>query len=228
MKLNVFRGLILLAMFAAAPVVAQPPEGPPPGRGPRDGERPPRRDDDFRPPVPPLVAALDTDRDGEISAEEIANAATTLKTLDRNGDGKLTPEEIRPMPPRDGFGPPEGRGPDGRRPDGPRPEGDRPRPDGERPNPRGGDAEAFLERFMSQDKNGDGKVSKDELPEERLRMLEFADRDGDDAVSRDEARQMIERFRQRGPAEGARGERPRGEGNRGDRPRGERPPRDSE
>jgi Ca2+-binding EF-hand superfamily protein len=47
--------------------------------------------------------ALDTNHDGEISAEEIANAPTSLKTLDKNGDGQITSDEVAPQ-----FG---GRGP---------------------------------------------------------------------------------------------------------------------
>ena len=46
----------------------------------------------------PVLAALDTDHDGEISASEIQNAAAALKTLDRNGDGKLTQDELLPDP----------------------------------------------------------------------------------------------------------------------------------
>ena len=52
---------------------------------------------------------------GSIDATEIANAAVALKTLDKNGDGKLTGDEIRP--PRGPGGP---GGPGG---------GDRPRPE---------------------------------------------------------------------------------------------------
>jgi len=53
-----------------------------------------------RPPPPhPLLVALDTDGDGELSAEEIANAATSLRKLDKNGDGKITRDELRPPPP---------------------------------------------------------------------------------------------------------------------------------
>ena len=37
---------------------------------------------------------LDTDRDGELSAEEIRNAPAVLKAADQNKDGKLTPEEV--------------------------------------------------------------------------------------------------------------------------------------
>ncbi len=70
-------------------------------------------------PVPPFVAALDTNKkDGVISADEIANAPTALKTLDKNGDGKLTRDELRPpRPPQDG-GPESGDG----KPPGPPPE----------------------------------------------------------------------------------------------------------
>lgn len=62
------------------------------------------------PPAPPrgpgrggfggldLVAtALDSDRNGEISAEEIAKASTSLMTLDKNSDGTITEDEVRPM-----------------------------------------------------------------------------------------------------------------------------------
>jgi len=48
---------------------------------------------------PPIVAALDANGDGVISAKEIANAATALKALDRNNDGKITREEAVPRPP---------------------------------------------------------------------------------------------------------------------------------
>jgi hypothetical protein len=46
--------------------------------------------------VNPVLAALDADHDGVISAAEIANAAAALKTLDRNHDGYLTPGELLP------------------------------------------------------------------------------------------------------------------------------------
>ncbi len=47
----------------------------------------------------PILAALDADGDNEISAAEIAGASAALKKLDRNTDGKLTTDELRP-----GFG----------------------------------------------------------------------------------------------------------------------------
>jgi hypothetical protein len=44
----------------------------------------------------PVLASLDTDGDGEISATEIANSAASLKRLDHNGDGILTADELIP------------------------------------------------------------------------------------------------------------------------------------
>ena len=41
-----------------------------------------------------MVGALDANHDRVIDAEEIANASAALKGLDKNGDGKLTPEEF--------------------------------------------------------------------------------------------------------------------------------------
>jgi hypothetical protein len=71
---------------------------------PADAPVPPA--DDAHPrPVVPVMLALDANADGALSAAEIANAATSLKALDVNGDGKLTPDELRPLPPE---GAPEG------------------------------------------------------------------------------------------------------------------------
>jgi hypothetical protein len=86
-------------------------QGPPPNAGP-SGPRGPGR---HRPPPPPIIAALDANHDGVIDEAEIANASAALKTLDKNGDGKLTMDEL--MPPR----PPRGEGPG--HPPGPPPGG---------------------------------------------------------------------------------------------------------
>ena len=84
-------------------------QGPPPA-GP--GSRGPRF---HRFPPPPLFAALDANHDGVIDQAEIANASAALLKLDKNGDGKLTPDELMPPRPRpgEGFGPPPGPPPDG-------------------------------------------------------------------------------------------------------------------
>lgn len=46
--------------------------------------------------VIPALAALDADHNGEISEAEIENAPAALRKLDRNGDGKLTSDEVTP------------------------------------------------------------------------------------------------------------------------------------
>ncbi len=71
----------------------------------------------------PIIEALDLNKDGVIDAEELAKASESLKKLDKNGDGKLTPDEFRPMRPGGAGGPGGGRGgpggPGGRGPGGP-------------------------------------------------------------------------------------------------------------
>jgi EF hand len=68
----------------------QPPMFGPPGPGPGG----------HRPPPLPLVMALDTNHDGIIDSNEIANAPAELLTLDKNHDGRLTPDEyLPPLPP---------------------------------------------------------------------------------------------------------------------------------
>jgi Ca2+-binding EF-hand superfamily protein len=44
----------------------------------------------------PVLAAIDTNHDGIISKDEIAAAPTTLKSLDKDGDGQLSASELRP------------------------------------------------------------------------------------------------------------------------------------
>lgn len=77
--------------------------------------------------MPPVLVALDTNKDGELSAEEIAAATASLKTLDKDGDGKLSREEMfGSMGPR-----PDGKGGKGEG------EGRPPREGGKRPGPQG-------------------------------------------------------------------------------------------
>jgi hypothetical protein len=70
-------------------------DGPPGGGGPGGPGR------HHRPPPLPIVMALDVNHDGIIDSNEIANASAELQTLDKNGDGKLTPDEYLPPLPKD-------------------------------------------------------------------------------------------------------------------------------
>ncbi|HVM59506.1 MAG TPA: hypothetical protein VMV72_01455 [Verrucomicrobiae bacterium] len=69
--------------------------------GPRPSDLPADDAEGPHPPVPPIVSALDTNHDGIIDSNEIANASAALKTLDKNGDGKLRPDEYMGRPPHD-------------------------------------------------------------------------------------------------------------------------------
>jgi hypothetical protein len=84
------------------------------GPQPPGNSRPPRHGapgmNGHRPPPSPLVGVLDANHDGVIDADEIANASKALLKLDKNGDGKLTPDEFAPPPRREGN---SGAGPDG-------------------------------------------------------------------------------------------------------------------
>lgn len=70
-----------------------------PGNGQNGQNGPPTRG--HRPPPPAIIAAIDANHDGVITAEEMANAPSVLKALDKNGDGVLTPDEfVGHHPPR--------------------------------------------------------------------------------------------------------------------------------
>src|SRR5690349_8395512 len=96
MKLQTTIVCCLLGLGAALTFAQDAPDRPPregrpggPGPGPGGGPR-------F---IMPVMEVLDANHDGVIDETEIANASTALKKLDKNGDGKLTPEELRPPRP---------------------------------------------------------------------------------------------------------------------------------
>ena len=116
-KSIIISGALLLAASSLSFAEDAGPGGPPPGQpgGNQDGPR--------RPPQP-LLHLFDANHDGVIDADEIANAPAALKALDKNGDGQLTADELRP--PRGPGGPGGPGGPkDGK---GKKGGGDRPAP----------------------------------------------------------------------------------------------------
>ena len=102
--------LTLAAVLGALSLTAyaQDAGGPPQG-GPGGGPGGPGGPGGHR-PVPAIIAALDANHDGVIDADEIANASAALKTLDKNGDGKLTRDEFMGKPPGRPPGGGEGQG----------------------------------------------------------------------------------------------------------------------
>ena len=126
---------IALALVASALNAQEQPQRE--GRPPREGGQPGGPGGDHHRPVPPLIAALDANHDGVIDEQEIANAPVALKKLDKNGDGKLTMDELMPPHPEGDSRRPGGD--QGRRPPG---GGDRPG----RPRPEGGKEQSTRQR----------------------------------------------------------------------------------
>lgn len=109
MKTSFLLPVVVTLTLVAAPLMAQDGRPPRPEReGGERGERGERgreggREGMFQ-RISPLMTALDSNTNGVIEAEELTNATTSLKKLDKNGDGKLTEDELRPTPPTRGAG----------------------------------------------------------------------------------------------------------------------------
>lgn len=182
-------GMMFLALAMSASAVAQPPQE---GRR-SEGGGPFGQPPGMRGRFPnPLMDALDKDRDGELSEEEIDGAVSALKSLDRNKDRKLDGSEIRPSMEGmgrggfgGGFGGPGGQGGGG----------------------GGGGGDAMVERMMAMDADKDGKLSKAEIPERLQPTLERGDKNQDGFLDREEI-QAIARERSGQPGPGGQGPRP--------------------
>jgi hypothetical protein len=61
------------------------------------------------------------------------------------------------------------------------------------------DPDAFVDRIYMNDKNGDGKVSREEMPERMRQLLDLGDDNNDNAISRREAESIFRRMSQRDP-----------------------------
>lgn len=138
--------LTLAALLGAAiPSVQAQPEG---FDGPPDGGKM---------PAIPIMSALDVDTNGIIDSNEIANASKELLTLDKNGDGKLSADELKPQFPN---GAPPDMPSDFKFPVLPIMKALDTNGDGELDAAEIANAPAALKTL---DKNGDGKLTRDEI-----------------------------------------------------------------
>lgn len=176
----------------------------------------------FRPPQHPLETTLDANGDGVIDAKELANAVAALKKLDKNGDGRITDDEFRPMRPGGGgfggpggqgggqggrgFGGPGGKGQGGFGGEPGGPEGQKGAGGG--PNSKVGTEGEFVTRLFQNDKNNDGKLTKSELPEAMQSIFDRADANRDGVIDRKEAEALAERMKSRTGGQGNDGKRP--------------------
>jgi hypothetical protein len=125
-----------------------------------------------QPPQPPILAALDSNQDNIIGANEIAAAATSLLSLDKNSDGKLSADEYRPAPPQmgNGMGNPPPNGGAGQRKSGMQP----PKMPIDSALDANGDGSIDAKEIANApaalsklDKNGDGQLTMDECMPQR-------------------------------------------------------------
>ena len=180
--------IVAALAFVADSATSQPAEG----RGRFEG----RGGFGGFPPEPPpgivIMAALDADKDGALSASEIANAAAALKKLDKNGDGKVGRDEIRTeleklRPPRREQG-------------------------GRRGGGGGFGRSSFLDRIMEHDKNADGKISASELPAVMAGLMDRGDKNKDGFLEKSEIEAISQNLGNRNRGRGGPG------GNREGRP----------
>lgn len=133
----------------------------------------------------PIFTVLDANADGAIDATELAGAAAAIKKLDTNADGKITEDEARP-PHGQGQGQGKGQMTEGK--------GGRTRP--------GADTGEMVTTLMAFDKNADGKLSKDEVPERMQGIFERGDKDKDGLLSADEVQAAAASQADSTPAQG--------------------------
>jgi len=125
---------------------------------------------------PPLFRLIDTDGDQKLSKAELEKAVEKIMALDKDGDGYVTMRELfaglrqlRPGGP--GAKPPAKRF-------------------GARPGAKRRSPEQIINRF---DKDGDGKLSREELPERMQRRFDRLDANADGYIDKDELAQVFQR-----------------------------------
>jgi Ca2+-binding EF-hand superfamily protein len=106
-------------------------------------------------------SAMDKDKDGKVGKDEFTGAPPRFKQIDADKDGALSREEIASF-----FGSQAGE-----------PAKETPKPKDEPARPKAEPAATPLARFKALDKDGDGRLSKDEFP--RPKVFERLDANAD-------------------------------------------------
>ncbi|HVC94756.1 MAG TPA: hypothetical protein VND64_13740 [Pirellulales bacterium] len=137
-----------------------------------------------------LYRALDLDGDGELSAEELANAPRSLSKLDQDGDGTLSRRELgqgaqAPQAPARSAGASPGNGKGQAKPGGAGLAGFNPR--------------RLIERM---DKDGDGKLTQDEMPPSLRGRFAQIDANGDGFADLEELRRVVDQMQRRAKQDG--------------------------
>ncbi len=132
-------------------------------------------------------ASMDTNRDGAITAQEAGERWGFVGRADANNDGRVTLDELAQAAPRRG-GPGghgghgwHGRGHGG--PEGPEGRGGQDGAEGPRGGRHGFDPARMVSRF---DRNGDGRLQRDEVPPRMAERFDTVDTNRDGAVTVEE------------------------------------------
>ena len=152
-----------------------------------------------------MFRALDRNGDGRINPDELDMAVASLRTLDKDKDGQLTIQELFPIGPNRMGRPGTGGTAMGR-------------PEGNRPGAGGRQMPSPEQMFSQFDRDGDGTISKSEAPDRLAQNFDRVDADGDGKLTSDE----INRVRQQMMRAGGRGRDGRGQSDEpagGTRPR---------
>ncbi|MBS0209370.1 MAG: EF-hand domain-containing protein [Planctomycetes bacterium] len=163
--------------------VAQRPQGDRPRDGQRPGQpgQPGQGGQSGGEMAKRLIEQQDKNGDGKLGKDEVGERLKeNFDRADKNSDGFIDLQELQQV-----FG-------GMRRPGQP---GQPSQPSGTPGTP--GQAGQFIERMMKEaDKNGDGKLSKDELPERMRENFDRLDKNGDGFIDPSELRGMRERRRE--------------------------------
>ncbi|MDC0294916.1 hypothetical protein OAK98_05910, partial [Mariniblastus sp.] len=117
-----------------------------------------------------VMQTLDSNQDGKLSPAELNQASLALESLDKNQDGQLTQSEMGLNPTRQA-------------------------PMGGMGGGRSGMASGVLSRLKSMDANGDGILTKDEIPGMMQRIIDRADTNLDGALDNQEIEAFTQQLR---------------------------------